>query len=115
MKVRIKSLHGRGPWVVEFSQSQRCFHVHQLGDALYKNLGMFLRAARCDYAPIVLVETREDASAFIKAFDQRPDRDEPFTANDVQAAATAWLKWRKGRGVEESTALDVPAPKRIAG
>ena len=86
MRSIVQYRNGTGLWVVEFSQRQQAFHVHELESAALKNLGMFLRAQGCDYAPIALGGSRAEASEICDALDVREDRSAGFTVEERSRA-----------------------------
>ena len=52
-------------FVIEFSKSQNCFHVHTLEDMVTVNTKNILTNKKTDYLPIGVAETRKEASEFI--------------------------------------------------
>lgn len=107
MKILNSTIVGRGPWVVEFSQSQRRFSVQPLGDAVRLNLSRFVKAEGSDYMPIRIFPTREDATVFIDACNLRRDRDKPFSREELLAAEAEWRASRAVLG-------EFPNPRPIA-
>jgi len=53
-------------YVVEYSASQGCFHIHQVEDMLETNLRTFVRSTQPGYIPIAIVETHEQAGEIIE-------------------------------------------------
>jgi hypothetical protein len=53
----------RSLFVVEWSFSQRCFHVQEIEEALEQNLDVFRRHSGADYIPIGIYPTRDAARA----------------------------------------------------
>ena len=65
-------------FVVEWSFSQRCFHVERIGEALQHNLDAFRRHCGADYVPLGVYPTREAANAAyeeLKKWLPRPEGD----------------------------------------
>ena len=54
-------------WVAEYSVDQGAFHVHQVRDAVAKNLSLCLRGQYNGYVPVAISETREGAEKMIQA------------------------------------------------
>lgn len=82
-------------WVVEYSESGTSFFVEKYGDALERNLHMFLNNRPNDRVILAFAFTKELAEEMRRAFDCREDRRRPFTASHIetikellQAAAT---------------------------
>ena len=63
----------RPSYVVEYSFSQRCFHVESFAEALGTNASAFARNRRVDYIPLGIYPTREAANAACSAL--QPIRD----------------------------------------
>ena len=52
--------------LVEFSGSQKCFHITDLQEMVIRNIGNATLRKQTDYMPIYISETRDDADAFIE-------------------------------------------------
>lgn len=53
-------------YVVEYSVSQECFHVHQMEDMLQKNMKSMMDKRAGDYLPIAVFNTEQDAGTFVE-------------------------------------------------
>ena len=51
--------------VVEWSHSQKAFHIHELSRALEMNLRSFLQGGRGDFIPIGIFENDDDLKSFM--------------------------------------------------
>lgn len=50
-------------WTVEFSESQKAFHVDTLERILNKNIGMFLLSSNCnDWSLLAIFSSQEEAN-----------------------------------------------------
>lgn len=52
--------------VVEYSVSQKCFHIHDVESMIIKNLKTIMQKMEGDYLPIAIFETEQGANAFIE-------------------------------------------------
>jgi len=71
-------------WVVEYSESETAFFVEKYGDALERNLHLFLNNRPNDRVMLAFAFTAELAEEMRKAFDCREDRTRPFTASHIE-------------------------------
>jgi hypothetical protein len=71
-------------WVVEYSESEHAFYVEKYGDALERNLHLFLNNRKNDRVNLAFAFTEELASEMRRAFDCRDDRTKPFTASHIE-------------------------------
>jgi len=71
-------------WVVEYSESDRAFFVEKYGDALERNLHLFLNNRANDRVMLAFAFTQELAEEMRRAFDCRQDRTKPFTASHIE-------------------------------
>jgi hypothetical protein len=71
-------------WVVEYSESERAFFVEKYGDALERNLHLFLNNLPNDRVILAFAFSEELAKEMRRAFDCREDRSRPFTASHIE-------------------------------
>lgn len=71
-------------WVVEYSESEHKFAVEKYGDALERNLHLFLNNRFNDRVILAFAFSEELASAMCRAFDCRDDRTKPFTPGHIE-------------------------------
>ena len=71
-------------WVVEYSESQRSFTVEKYGDALGRNLHLFLNNQLNDRVILAFAFSEELAAEMCRAFDCRDDRTKPFTPGHIE-------------------------------
>jgi hypothetical protein len=71
-------------WVVEYSESEHAFFVEKYGDALERNLHLFLNNRENDRVMLAFAFTQELAEEMRRAFDCRQDRTKPFTASHIE-------------------------------
>ena len=71
-------------WVVEYSESEHSFTVEKYGDALGRNLHLFLNNRPNDRVILAFAFTEELAREMRRAFDCREDRTKPFTASHIE-------------------------------
>lgn len=60
-------------YVLEFSPSQRCFHIHQFDEMIEKNLKAFRSGIHSDYFPIHISQFRNELDMLVNAFTQIPE------------------------------------------
>ena len=59
---------------LEWSFSQKCFHIEPVGDAMKSNVGAFLRGGSSDYVILGIFSSYEDASDAAEMLrNKRPD------------------------------------------
>jgi len=51
-------------WVVEWSESQQCFHVDLLDKSLETNTRNYLEGRKTDFVPIGVFATAEEATSY---------------------------------------------------
>ncbi|HWN94446.1 MAG TPA: hypothetical protein VNT99_05405 [Methylomirabilota bacterium] len=71
-------------WVVEYSQSEHAFGVVKYGDALERNLHLFLNNQENDRVILAFAFSEELATEMRRAFDCREDRGKPFTLSHIE-------------------------------
>ena len=71
-------------WVVEYTESEHAFHVERYGDALERNLHLFLNNQPNDRVILAFAFTQQLADEMRRAFDCREDRTRPFTASHIE-------------------------------
>jgi hypothetical protein len=71
-------------WVVEYSETDRSFFVEKYGDALERNLHLFLNNRSNDRVILAFAFSDELANEMRRAFDCREDRNKPFTASHIE-------------------------------
>ena len=71
-------------WVVEYSQSDHVFGVQKYGDALERNLHLFLNNQPNDRVILAFAFSEELAIEMKRAFDCREDRSKPFTLSHIE-------------------------------
>jgi hypothetical protein len=71
-------------WVVEYSQSQHLFGVQKYGDALERNLHLFLNNQQNDRVILAFAFSEDLANEMMRAFDCREDRTKPFTLSHIE-------------------------------
>jgi len=49
-------------YVLEWSDDQKCFHVHTLGDMIQKNSDIYINGSKTDYVPIAIGRDYEELS-----------------------------------------------------
>lgn len=60
-------------YVLEFSPTQRCFHIHQIDEMLEKNQKAFRSGTHSDYFPIHISQFRNELDKLVNAFTQIPE------------------------------------------
>jgi hypothetical protein len=71
-------------WVVEYSESEHKFEVEKFGDALERNLHVFLNNRSNDRVILAFAFSEELAHEMRRAFDCRSDRTKPFTLSHIE-------------------------------
>ena len=71
-------------WVVAYSESEHTFAVEKFGDALERNLHLFLNNRSNDRVILAFAFSEELASEMRRAFDCRSDRTKPFTLSHIE-------------------------------
>ena len=71
-------------WVVEYSESEHSFTVEKYGDALGRNLHLFLNNRPNDRVILAFAFSEELAAEMCRAFDCRDDRTKPFTPGHIE-------------------------------
>ena len=71
-------------WIVEYSQSEDTFGVEKYGDALERNLHLFLNNRPNDRVILAFAFSEELATEMRRAFDCREDRGKPFTLSHIE-------------------------------
>ena len=71
-------------WVVEYSESLHKFSVEKYGDALERNLHLFLNNQPNDRVMLAFAFSKELANEMRRAFDCRQDRGKPFTISHIE-------------------------------
>ena len=71
-------------WVVEYSQTDQTFGVDKFGDALERNLHLFLNNESNDRVVLAFAFSEELAREMCRAFDCREDREKPFTLSHIE-------------------------------
>ena len=71
-------------WVVEYSQTENSFTVEKYGDALERNLHLFLNNQANDRVILAFAFSEELATEMRRAFDCREDRSKPFTFSHIE-------------------------------
>jgi hypothetical protein len=71
-------------WVVEYSESQRTFTGEKYGEALARNLHLFLNNQPNDRVILAFAFSEELAAEMCRAFDCRDDRTKPFTPGHIE-------------------------------
>lgn len=71
-------------WVVEYSESEHKFAVEKYGDALERNLHLFLNSQPNDRVILAFAFSEELAAEMCRAFDCREDRTRPFTPGHIE-------------------------------
>ena len=82
-------------WVVEYSGSERTFGVEKYGDALERNLHLFLNNRPNDRVILAFAFSAPLATEMCRAFDCRQDCARPFTVSHIETIkellqAAAW-------------------------
>ena len=70
-------------WVVEYSQSEHVFTVEPYGEALARNLNLFLHNRPNDRVILAFAYAEPLAEEMRRAFDCRADRTKPFTPGHI--------------------------------
>jgi len=70
-------------WVVKYSESEQKFAVEKFGDALERNLHLFLNSRANDRVILAFAFSEELAEEMCRAFDCREDRTKPFTPGHI--------------------------------
>lgn len=71
-------------WVVEYSESEHEFAVTKFGDALERNLHLFLNTHDNDRVILAFAFSEDLAREMCRAFDCREDRTKPFTPGHIE-------------------------------
>jgi hypothetical protein len=71
-------------WVVEYSESEHKFTVEKYGDALGRNLHLFLNNRPNDRVILAFAFSEALAAEMCRAFDCRDDRTKPFTPSHIE-------------------------------
>ena len=71
-------------WVVGYSESEHMFAVEKFGDALERNLHLFLNNQSNDRVILAFAFSEELANEMRRAFDCRSDRTKPFTLSHIE-------------------------------
>ena len=70
-------------WVVEYSESAHAFTVEPYGEALGRNLNLFLNNLPNDRVILAFAYSEPLAQEMRRAFDCRADRTKPFTPGHI--------------------------------
>lgn len=53
-------------WVVEYSESQKCFHVETIKEMVDRNIDLMFKSKLVDYVPLMLSPGIHEANQFIE-------------------------------------------------
>ena len=66
--------------VVEYSKSQKCFHINTLNGMVKSNLRVFFSDKQCDYLPIGIFNNDKEAHEYI----EKMKKVEGYNRNEIE-------------------------------
>ena len=92
-------------WIaLEWSFSQKCFHIEEVYRAIQTNISCYVRGGTCDYVLLGIFESDKEASDFADLLKKRTEK-EIMQSPEWQTEYNQYLDELNRRGDEDSAGI----------